>query len=174
MRTVIAGTGSYLPERIITNADLEKMVDTTEEWILSRTGISERRIAAPDQATSDLAIEAGRNALEMAGIEGEELDLIIVATLTPDYLFPSTAGFVQRALGAHRAAAFDLEAACTGFIYALSIGDLFVSSGKFSKVLVIGAEVLSRFLNWEDKNTCVLFGDGAGAAVLVLSDNEER
>ncbi|UCF31705.1 MAG: ketoacyl-ACP synthase III [bacterium] len=174
MRTSIAGTGSYLPDRVLTNADLEKMVDTTDEWILSRTGISERRIAAPEQATSDLAIEAGRMALEMAGLEGGEIDLIIVATLTPDYLFPSTAGLVQRALGAHRAAAFDLEAACTGFIYALAIGDLFVSSGKYSRVLVIGAEVLSRFLDWEDRNTCVLFGDGAGAAVLVPSEDGIR
>ncbi len=132
MRTLIAGTGSYLPDRRLTNADLVKMVDTSEDWIISRTGIRERRIAAPEQATSDLAIEAGKNALEMAGVEAGELDLIIVATLTPDYLFPSTAGLVQRALGAHKAAAFDLEAACTGFIYALSIGDLFVSSGKYS------------------------------------------
>jgi 3-oxoacyl-[acyl-carrier-protein] synthase-3 len=173
-RTVIAGTGSYLPERVLTNFDLEKMVDTTNEWILSRTGIRERRMAAPEEATSDLATEAGRAALEMAGVDPADLDLIIVATLTPDHYFPSTAGFVQRNLGADKAAAFDLEAACTGFIYALTVGDLFIKSGTYQKVLVIGAEVLSRFLDWEDRDTCVLFGDGAGAAVLVPGDDTEK
>jgi 3-oxoacyl-[acyl-carrier-protein] synthase-3 len=166
MRTVIAGTGSYLPERVLTNFDLEKIVDTTDEWIVSRTGISERHIAAPEQATSDLATEAGRAALDMAEVDAEDLDLIIVATLTPDHYFPSTAGFVQRNLGAGKAAAFDLEAACTGFIYALTVGDLFIRTGTYQKVLVIGAEVLSKFLDWEDRDTCVLFGDGAGAVVL--------
>lgn len=174
IRTVIAGTGSYLPEKVITNFDLEKMVDTTDEWILSRTGIRERHMAAPEQATSDLATEAGRGALEMAGVDPADLDLIIVATLTPDHYFPSTAGFVQRNIGAMKAAAFDLEAACTGFIYALTIGDLFIRSGTYSKVLVIGAEVLTRFLNWEDRETCVLFGDGAGAAVLVPGSDGKR
>jgi 3-oxoacyl-[acyl-carrier-protein] synthase-3 len=173
-RTVIAGTGSYLPERVLTNFDLEKMVDTTNEWILSRTGIRERRMAAPEEATSDLATEAGRAALEMAGVDPADLDLIIVATLTPDHYFPSTAGFVQRNLGADKAAAFDLEAACTGFIYALTVGNLFIKSGTYQKVLVIGAEVLSRFLDWEDRDTCVLFGDGAGAAVLVPGDDTEK
>jgi 3-oxoacyl-[acyl-carrier-protein] synthase-3 len=174
LRAVIAGTGSYLPERILTNADLAKMVDTSDEWIISRTGIKERRVVAPDEATSDLAAAASRRALEMASMDAEELDLIIVATITPDYMFPSTAGQVQRLLGAHRAAAFDIEAACTGFIYALSVGELFVTSGKYNKVLVIGAEVLTRFVDWEDKTTCVLFGDGSGAAILVPSEDEDR
>jgi len=173
-RTVIAGTGSYLPEKILTNFDLEKIVDTTDEWIVSRTGIRERHMASPEEATSDLATEAGRRALEMAGVDPADLDLIIVATLTPDHYFPSTAGFVQRNLGAHKAAAFDLEAACTGFIYALTIGDLFIRSGTYQKVLVIGAEVLTKFLDWDDRDTCVLFGDGAGATVLVPGDDEER
>jgi 3-oxoacyl-[acyl-carrier-protein] synthase-3 len=170
-RTVIAGTGSYVPEKVLTNFDLEKMVDTSDEWIITRTGIRERHIAAPEQATSDLATEAGRAALEMAGVDAADLDLVIVATLTPDHYFPSTAGFVQRNLGAVRAAAFDMEAACTGFIYALTVGDLFIKSGKYQKVLVIGAEVLSKFLDWEDRDTCVLFGDGAGAALLVPGDD---
>ena len=172
MRTAIAGTGSYLPERVLTNAELEDIVDTSDEWIISRTGIRERRMVAPDQATSDLATEAARKALEMAGVEAADLDLIIVATLTPDHMFPSTAGLVQRSLGALRAAAFDLEAACSGFIYGLTVGDLFIRSGKFSRVLVVGAEVLSRFIDWEDRHTCVLFGDGAGAAVLMPSDGD--
>lgn len=173
-RTIIAGTGSYLPEKILTNSDLEQMVDTTDEWIVSRTGIRERHIASSDEATSDLATEAGRAALQMAGVDPADLDLIIVATLTPDHHFPSTAGFVQRNLGAARAAAFDLEAACTGFIYALTVGDLFIRSGTYRKILVIGAEVLSKFLNWEDRETCVLFGDGAGAAVLIPGENDGR
>jgi 3-oxoacyl-[acyl-carrier-protein] synthase-3 len=172
LRTVIAGTGSYLPEKIITNADLAKMVDTTDEWIVSRTGIRERRMAAPEEATSDLATKAARAALEMAGVDPADLDLIVVATLTPDHHFPSTAGFVQRNLGAVKAAAFDLEAACTGFIYALTIGDLFIQTGTYKHILVIGAEVLTRFLDWEDRNTCVLFGDGAGAAVLVPGEGD--
>ena len=150
------------------------MVDTSDEWIISRTGIKERRVVAPDEATSDLAAAASRRALEMASMDAEELDLIIVATITPDYMFPSTAGQVQRLLGAHRAAAFDIEAACTGFIYALSVGELFITSGKYNKVLVIGAEVLTRFVDWEDKTTCVLFGDGSGAAILVPSEDEDR
>ncbi|TNF47279.1 ketoacyl-ACP synthase III, partial [bacterium] len=161
-------------ERILTNADLEKMVDTSDEWITSRTGIKERRVVGPDEATSDLAAAASRRALEMASVDPGELDLIIVATITPDYMFPSTAGQVQRLLGADRAAAFDIEAACTGFIYALSIGELFITSGKYNKVLVIGAEVLTRFVDWEDKTTCVLFGDGSGAALLVPSEDEEK
>jgi 3-oxoacyl-[acyl-carrier-protein] synthase-3 len=173
-RTVIAGTGSYLPERILTNSDLEKMVDTTDEWIVSRTGIKERHLASPEQATSDLATEAARAALEMGCVDPADLDLIIVATLTPDHHFPSTAGFVQRNLGAAKAAAFDLEAACTGFIYALSVGDLFIKSGTYKKILVVGAEVLSKFLDWEDRDTCVLFGDGAGAVLLVPEDNGDR
>ena len=173
-RTIIAGTGSYLPEKVLTNFDLEKMVDTTNEWIVSRTGIHERHIAEPEQATSDLSTAAAIKALEMADVDPADLDLIIVATLTPDHHFPSTAGFVQRNLGAKKAAAFDLEAACTGFIYALTIGDLFIRSGTYQKVLVIGAEVLSKFLDWEDRDTCVLFGDGAGAAVLVPGEDMDR
>lgn len=173
-RTIIAGTGSYLPEKILTNSDLEQMVDTTDEWIVSRTGIRERHIASSDEATSDLATEAGRAALQMAGVDPADLDLIIVATLTPDHHFPSTAGFVQRNLGAAKAAAFDLEAACTGFIYALTVGDLFIRSGTYKKILVVGAEVLSKFLDWEDRETCVLFGDGAGAAVLIPGENDGR
>ena len=173
-RTVIAGTGSYLPEKVLTNFDLEKMVDTSADWIISRTGIRERHLAAPEEATSDLATKAGRAALEMAGVDPADLDLIIVATLTPDHYFPSTAGFVQRNLGADKAAAFDLEAACTGFIYALTVGDLFIKTGTYQKVLVIGAEVLSKFLDWEDRDTCILFGDGAGAAVLVPGEDSER
>lgn len=174
VKTIISGTGSYLPEKILTNFDLEKMVDTTDEWIVSRTGIHERHIAAPEQATSDLATAAARKALEMAEVDPVDLELIIVATLTPDHHFPSTAGFVQRNLGATGAAAFDLEAACTGFIYALSVGDLFIRSGTYRKILVIGAEVLSKFLDWDDRDTCVLFGDGAGAAVLVPGDDPDR
>jgi 3-oxoacyl-[acyl-carrier-protein] synthase-3 len=163
-----------LPEKILTNADLAKMVDTTDEWIVARSGIRERRMASPEHATSDIATQAGKNALEMAGIQAHELDLIIVATLSPDHFFPSTAGLVQRNLGAVQAAAFDLEAACTGFIYALAIGDVFVRTGTYSKVLIIGAEVLTRFIDWEDRSTCVLFGDGAGAAVLQPGDDESR
>ncbi|MDF1526592.1 MAG: beta-ketoacyl-ACP synthase III [bacterium] len=173
-RTVIAGTGSYLPEKVLTNFDLEKMIDTSADWIISRTGIRERHLASPEEATSDLATKAARAALEMAGVDPAELDLIIVATLTPDHYFPSTAGFVQRNLGAAKAAAFDLEAACTGFIYALTVGDLFIKTGTYQKVLVIGAEVLSKFLDWEDRDTCILFGDGAGAAVLVPGEDSER
>lgn len=174
MRSFMAGTGSYLPERKLTNAELTRMVDTSDEWIVSRTGIRERRIAAPDQASSDLATAAAKNALEAAGIEAGDLDLIIVATLSPDHMFPSTAGLVQRNLKAVKAAAFDLEAACTGFIYALTVGDQFIKTGKYSRILVIAAEVLSRFINYEDRNTCVLFGDGAGAVVLVPSEDGKR
>jgi len=174
VRTVIAGTGSFLPEKILTNADLEKMVDTSDEWIVSRSGIRERRVAAPEHATSDLATAAARNALEMAGVAAEDLDLIIVATLSPDHFFPSTAGLVQRNLGAFKAAAFDLEAACTGFIYALSIADAFIKTRTYENILIMGAEVLTRFIDWEDRSTCVLFGDGAGAAVLRGEEGGER
>jgi 3-oxoacyl-[acyl-carrier-protein] synthase-3 len=162
----IVGVGSALPEKIITNWDLEKMVDTSNQWITTRTGIKERRIADPETATSDLALMAGRRALERAGIGPEELDLVLVATTTPDMAFPSTACIVQAGLGAYNAAAFDLEAACSGFLYGLAIGEQFISSGVYETVLIIGAEVLSRIVNWSDRNTCVLFGDGAGACVL--------
>jgi len=174
IQTVIRGTGSYLPAKVLTNADLEKMVDTTDEWIVSRSGIRERHMADPGQATSDLATQAAGKALEMAGIKAEELDLIIVATLSPDHFFPSTAGLVQRNIGASKAAAFDLEAACTGFIYALSIADAFIRNATYQTVLVIGAEVLTKFIDWEDRSTCVLFGDGAGAAVLRGEEGGQR
>ena len=162
----IAAVGSYVPERILTNAELEKMVETSDDWITSRTGIKERRIAAKDEFTSDLASKAALLAMERGGIKPEQIDLIIVATITPDYPFPSTACLVQRKIGAHRAAAFDLEAACSGFIYGLEIGQQFIMSRTYDTVLVIGAEKLSSIVDWTDRNTCVLFGDGAGAAIL--------
>ncbi|MBX3731429.1 MAG: ketoacyl-ACP synthase III [Verrucomicrobiae bacterium] len=167
LRTVsITGMGSYVPERVLTNAELARMVDTTDEWITTRTGIRERRLAADGEATSDLATMAGRRALAAAGVRPEEVDLIIVATLTPDMLFPSTACLVQHRLGAVRAAAFDIEAACSGFVYALDIASHFVASHTFNTVLVIGAEKMSSVIDWKDRGTCVLFGDGAGAAVV--------
>ena len=167
LRTVsITGVGSYVPERVLTNADLERMVETSDEWIRSRTGIRERRIAAENEATSDLAVAAGRKALERAGVSAAQVELIIVATITPDMPFPSTACLVQQKLGATQAAAFDIEAACSGFVYALDIGSHFVASHTYNTVLVIGAEKMSSVVDWTDRNTCVLFGDGAGAAVL--------
>jgi 3-oxoacyl-[acyl-carrier-protein] synthase-3 len=162
----ITGVGSYVPSRILTNADLEKMVDTSDEWITSRTGIKQRRIAADNEFTSDLATQAARRALKDAGVNSQDVELIIVATITPDMPFPSTAALVQRNLGAWRAAAFDLEAACSGFIYALEVAQQFIMSRTYDTVLVIGAEKLSSIVDWQDRNTCVLFGDGAGAAVL--------
>jgi 3-oxoacyl-[acyl-carrier-protein] synthase-3 len=169
----IAGVGSYVPERILTNAELEKMVETSDEWIVSRTGIKERRIAAADEFTSDLATKSAERAMKMAGVTAEQIDLIIVATLTPDMPFPSTACLVQRKIGALRAAAFDMEAACSGFIYALEIGKQFVMSRTYETVLIIGAEKLSSIVNWKDRNTCVLFGDGAGAAILQHRENSQ-
>lgn len=162
----ITGVGAYLPERVLSNDELQKMVDTNDEWIRTRSGIKERRINSPEQATSDLAVIAGERALADAGVAPEELGLIIVATSTPDTIFPSTACLVQDRLGAKNAAAFDLSAGCSGFIYALATGSQFITSGTYKKVLVIGAESLSRIVNWEDRKTCVLFGDGAGAVVL--------
>lgn len=162
----IVGVGSYLPERRLTNADLEEMVETSDEWITTRTGIKERRIASDDQFTSDLATEAARKAMSKAGVTGGDIDLVIVATITPDMPFPSTACLVQHNIGAINAAAFDLEAACSGFIYALEIAQQFIMSRTYDTVLVIGAEKLSSIIDWKDRNTCVLFGDGAGAAVL--------
>ncbi len=162
----IVGVGSYVPERRLTNADLEEMVETTDEWITTRTGIKERRIASDDQFTSDLATEAARKAMSKAGVTGGDIDLVIVATITPDMPFPSTACLVQHNIGALNAAAFDLEAACSGFIYALEIAQQFIMSRTYDTVLVIGAEKLSSIIDWKDRNTCVLFGDGAGAAVL--------
>ncbi|WP_138185001.1 beta-ketoacyl-ACP synthase III [Paenibacillus alvei] len=162
----IIGTGKYVPERVLTNADMEKMVDTNDEWIVSRTGIKERRIAAEHEATSDLAFYAAEKALQAAGISAEELDLIVVATVTPDMSFPSTACLVQKRLGATKAAAFDLSAACSGFVYGLANASNFIAMGTYKYALVIGAECLSRITDYTDRNTCILFGDGAGAAVL--------
>ena len=162
----IAGTGSYLPEKVLTNADLEAMVDTSDEWITSRTGIKERRIAAEDEFTSHMAIKAARNALEQAELDPGELNLIIVATITPDTLTPATACYVQKSLGAFSAVAFDISAACSGFLYAMKLAKRLISDGAFENALIVGAEKLSAFVNWEDRSTCVLFGDGAGAAVL--------
>jgi 3-oxoacyl-[acyl-carrier-protein] synthase-3 len=162
----IAGVGSYVPEKVLTNADLEKLVETTDDWITTRTGIKERRIAAANQYTSDLAAEAARRAIANAGITAEQIELITVATITPDMPFPSTACLVQRKIGAYKAAAFDLEAACSGFIYGLEIAQQFIMSRTYDNCLVIGAEKLSSIVDWQDRNTCVLFGDGAGAAVL--------
>jgi len=167
LRTVsITGMGSYVPSRILTNAELEAMVETTDDWITTRTGIKERRLAAPDETTADMASAAGRRALEAAGVRADEVDLIIVATITPDRMFPSTACLVQHRLGASRAAAFDIEAACSGFVYALDIASHFVASHTYNTVLVVGAEKMSSVVDWTDRNTCVLFGDGAGAAVV--------
>lgn len=162
----VIGTGKYVPEKILTNSDLEKMVDTNDEWIVSRTGIKERHIAAPDQATSDLAYEAAVKALESAGMTGSDLDLIIVATITPDSSFPSTACILQDKLGAKGAAAFDLSAACSGFVYGLATATSFIKSGMYNNALVIGADCLSRITDYTDRNTCVLFGDGAGAVIV--------
>jgi 3-oxoacyl-[acyl-carrier-protein] synthase III len=162
----ISGVGAYVPAKVLTNADLEKMVETSDDWITSRTGIKERHIAAEGEFTSDLGTEAARRAMKMAGVTADQIDLIIVATITPDMPFPSTACLVQHKLGAKRAAAFDLEAACSGFIYALEIGQQFIMSRTYETVLVIGAEKLSSITDWTDRNTCVLFGDGAGAAIL--------
>ncbi|MFP6881375.1 MAG: beta-ketoacyl-ACP synthase III [Roseibacillus sp.] len=162
----IAGTGSYLPEKVLTNADLEAMVDTSDEWITSRTGIKERRIAAEDEFTSHMAIKAARNALEQAELDPAELNLIIVATITPDTLTPATACYVQNSLGAFSAVAFDISAACSGFLYAMKLAKRLISDGSFENALIVGAEKLSAFVNWADRSTCVLFGDGAGAAVL--------
>jgi len=168
----IIGTGSYLPKKIMTNHDLEAVVATTDQWITERTGIKERHIADPQEATSDLAVEAAKKALAAAGIQAEELDLLVVGTQTPDMTFPSTACLVQAKLGAKKAFAFDLSAACSGFIYALSVADQYLKSGKYQYALVIGAEVISRILDWTDRSTCVIFGDGAGAAVLKRTEEK--
>jgi 3-oxoacyl-[acyl-carrier-protein] synthase-3 len=162
----ITGVGSYLPEKVLTNAELETMVDTSDEWITSRTGIKERRIAAQGEAASDLALPAARQALEAAGVNAEELDLVVVATATPDMLFPATAALVANELGAKQAAAYDLLAGCTGFVYALSQAYGMVATGLSKRALVVGTEVLSKITNWQDRSTCILFGDGAGAAIL--------
>jgi 3-oxoacyl-[acyl-carrier-protein] synthase-3 len=162
----ITSVGAYVPEKILTNADLERMVDTSDEWIVTRTGIRERRLAAENEYTSDMAAKAALRAMENGNISAEQIDLIIVATITPDMPFPATACLVQQKIGARRAAAFDVEAACSGFIYALEVGQQFIMSRTYETVLVIGAEKLSSIIDWSDRNTCVLFGDGAGAAIL--------
>src|SRR5918992_4594515 len=167
---LITGWGMYAPSRIMSNHDLEKLVDTSDEWIVSRTGIRERRIAADDETTTTLSVHAARDALAVAGLDPAELDLVIVGTCSPDYPLPATGVLVAQALGAHRAAGFDLQAACSGFVFALASANGFIRSGMYRNVLVIGVEVLSRFLDWTDRNTCVLFGDGAGAVVLSASD----
>jgi 3-oxoacyl-[acyl-carrier-protein] synthase-3 len=166
VRTAITGVGAYLPDEVVSNADLAKIVDTSDEWIHARTGIHERRRAAPDQAVSDLAVAAARQALAAAGRTAEALDLIIVATTTPDLTFPATAAIVQRKLGAPMGIAFDIQAVCSGFVYALSIADGFMARGHARCGLVIGAETMTRLMDWSDRSTCVLFGDGAGAVVI--------
>lgn len=172
MKACIAGTGSYAPAKVVTNADLERMVATSDEWIRERTGIRERRIAAIGEACSDLAVQAGKRALTAAGLAATDLDMILVATCTGDYPLPATACLVQHQLGATKAAACDLSAACCGFVYALSVADAYVKNGM-RHVLVIGSEVMSAITDWTDRNTCVLFGDGAGAVVVSASDGEQ-
>lgn len=166
----ITGTGGYLPAKVLTNRDLESIVETSDEWIVARTGIRERHIAADGEFTSDLALHACRRALEAAGRTADDVDLIIIGTSTPDMVFPSSACILQKKLGVKRGAAFDVQAVCTGFVYALATADLFIKSGAYRCALVVGAEVFSRILDWKDRGTCVLFGDGAGAVVLEASD----
>jgi 3-oxoacyl-[acyl-carrier-protein] synthase-3 len=168
----IAGTGSYLPKKILSNADLEKMIDTTDEWIFTRTGIRERHIAAKSEHTSDLALEAAKNAIASAGIEAQQIDLIIIATTTPDKIFPSVATMVQRKLGIAGCPAFDVQAVCSGFIYALATADNFIKAGSAKCVLVIGAEIFSRIVDYTDRSNCILWGDGAGAVILQASSEQ--
>ncbi|MFN0116952.1 MAG: beta-ketoacyl-ACP synthase III [Elusimicrobiota bacterium] len=168
--TYITGTGCALPEKVLTNEELSKRVETSDEWIRSRTGIQERRIADENTATSDLSTEAAKKALEAAGLKPENLEAIIVATCTPDHLFPSVGCLVQRALGANKAIAFDISAACSGFVYALTVAKSLLDAGTYNNVLIVGADVLSKFTDWDDRSTCVLFGDGAGAMVLEKKD----
>ncbi len=171
IRTRVLGTGSFAPDKVLSNHDLERMVDTSSEWIIERTGIEERRIAESSVTSSDLAVEAARRALEAASLNPEDIELILVATATPDMIFPATACIVQDKLGAKAAAAFDILAACSGFLFALASADAFIRSGIYKRVLVIGAETLSKITDWTDRNTCVLFGDGAGAVVLVAEED---
>jgi len=166
----IAGTGRYLPARILTNADLEKMVDTTDEWIRTRTGVERRHVAAEDETTSDLSVGAARIAMETAGVTAEDIDLIVVGTTSPDLIFPNIGTLVQHRLGIHGCPAFSIEAACTGFIYALTTADKFVRAGEVKCALVIGAEIITKLIDWKDRSTCVLFGDGAGAVIIKPSD----
>lgn len=174
-RSTIVGTGHYVPERVLANRDLEGMVDTSDAWIVERTGIRERRIAAPHETSSDMAAKASRRAIEAAGISATDIDLIVIATVTPDRPLPSTSMYVQQKIGARRdCPGFDLAAACAGFIYGLSVADQYVSNGTARYVLVVGVELLSRILNWKDRTTCVLFGDGAGAVVVGPAESENR
>lgn len=170
----IIGVGAAVPASVVTNADLEKLVDTSDEWITTRTGIKQRRVVSENETATGLAVAAAREAIAYAGIAPGEIDLIIVATSTPDNLYPSTACMVQAAVGAQRAAAFDLEAACSGIIYALAVGQQFIGSGTFKTVLMVGVDIHSRFLNWEDRNTCILFGDAAGALVMQAAEGENE
>ncbi len=172
MKARIIGTGSYLPEKIMTNFDLEKMVDTNHDWIIARTGIKERRIAAEGECTSDMATIAAQRALDMAGVKAEDIDLIVMGTITGDYPWPATACIIQAKLGAQNAFAYDLSAACSGFLFALSAANDYLTNGRGKRALVIGGETLSRIVDWTDRNTCVLFGDGAGAVVLEAQDGE--
>jgi len=173
-RVKIAGTGSYIPQRVLTNADLERMVATSDEWISTRTGIKERRIADENEAASDLAYHAARKALKDAHVKPEDLDMIIVATITPDMIFPATACILQERLGARKVAAFDLEAACSGFLYGLTVGNQFIATGMYNTILVVASETLSKIVDWQDRNTCVIFADGAGAAVIGPSSDSSR
>jgi len=168
----IEGTGRYLPERIMTNADLEKMVETSDEWIRTRTGVERRHVATEDQLTSDLCVEAAKNAIEDAGITAEDIDLIVIGTTSPDLIFPNVATIVQEKLGIHGCAAFSIEAACTGFIYALTTADKFIRLSESKCALVIGAEIITKLIDWTDRSTCVLFGDGAGAVIVKPSDEQ--
>ena len=174
MRSIIVGTGSYAPDKVLTNADLEKMVATNDQWIVERTGIKERHIAAPEQATSDLALVASQRALEMAKLDPKDVEMIVVGTVTPDYPFPSVGTVLQAKLGNKKAFAFDVSAACAGSIYALTIADRFIATGAVKNALVIGADTLSRIADWQDRNTCILFGDGAGAMVVKPTDDPKR
>jgi 3-oxoacyl-[acyl-carrier-protein] synthase-3 len=174
MRSLIAGTGSYAPAKVLTNHDLEKMVETSDQWIVDRTGIRERRIAAPEEATSDLALRASIRALEAARLDPKDVEAIVFGTITPDYPFPSAAAVLQGKLGNTKAFAFDLSAACAGSLYALSVADRYVASGAVKNALVVGADALTRITDWTDRNTCILFGDGAGAMVLVPTDDPRR
>jgi 3-oxoacyl-[acyl-carrier-protein] synthase III len=171
MYSKITGTGSYLPERVITNTDLESMVDTTDEWIRSRTGIEKRHVAGDDETTCDLAEKAALSAIQASGKTTDDIDLIIVATTTPDVIFPSTACLLQQRLDIHGCPAFDLQAVCTGFIYAVSVADKFIKTGSAKCALIVGAETMTRILDWKDRSTCVLFGDGAGAVILEASES---
>ena len=171
-RSIVAGSGSYLPEKIVTNADLAKIVDTSDEWIVERSGISERRMAADGETTSDLAVKAAEAAMAAAGVAGSDLDLIVVATTTPDETFPAVATHVQRRVGMTRGAGFDVQAVCSGFVYAVNVADNFIKAGQANTVLVIGAETMTRLMDWSDRTTCVLFGDGAGALVLKAGEGD--